>query len=258
MKNKHSFYTAALAGLLAFTMAAAGEQVVPGAGGGDNNAHVDRILRGGFPEVQSHLKGLAEKLGLSDGQTARIRPILEELHDALQRISQDPGLAGEASHARLRGAFETADRKIRECLDANQKRKLDELEREMHSQLSEGSGGSAGPGPGELGHGAPKVEQHLKLLAGKLGLSAEQQRKAKPILQEMHDALDKIVQAGEVSSGDLQNQMKLCREQADRKLRELLDDGQKLKLNDLERAAHSELHEGLKGAGAGPAERPGE
>ena len=36
------------------------------------------------------------------------------------------------------------------------------------------------------------VDQHLKMLSEKLGLTADQQDKARPVLQEMHDGTQKL------------------------------------------------------------------
>ncbi|MGH9493604.1 MAG: hypothetical protein ACRD3B_01300 [Candidatus Sulfotelmatobacter sp.] len=41
-------------------------------------------------------------------------------------------------------------------------------------------------------HGFPTVESHLKVLAEKLDLTSDQQSKAKPILQVMHDSMGKL------------------------------------------------------------------
>lgn len=40
---------------------------------------------------------------------------------------------------------------------------------------------------GHAGHAMPSADQHLKMLSEKLDLTADQQAKARPILQEMTD-----------------------------------------------------------------------
>ena len=42
--------------------------------------------------------------------------------------------------------------------------------------------------------GVAPVEQHLKMLSEKLALTADQQDKARPILQEMHDGAQKLAE----------------------------------------------------------------
>jgi hypothetical protein len=54
------------------------------------------------PTVEVQLKVLIEKLDLTGDQQARIRPILQELHDATEKIVQDKSLAREERLAEVR------------------------------------------------------------------------------------------------------------------------------------------------------------
>jgi hypothetical protein len=94
---------------------------------------------------------------------------------------------------------------------------------------------------------ADPVGAHLKLLSEKLGLTEEQQAKARPILQEMTDAEQKIKVDDNLSYKERLEKVRPFREKADKKLRKFLTDEQKAKLDALEHQPHSELHEKLNG-----------
>ena len=90
---------------------------------------------GGVPTVQGHLKVLTEKLALTGDQQTKVKPILQELHDATQKLEQDEGMSQEERMGKVRASREKADKKIREILNDDQKKKLDQLEHEPHSGL---------------------------------------------------------------------------------------------------------------------------
>ena len=87
------------------------------------------------PTVQGHLKVLTEKLALTGDQQAKIKPILQELHDATQKLDQDESMSSEERMVKVRASREKADKKIREILNDDQKKKLDQLEHEPHPGL---------------------------------------------------------------------------------------------------------------------------
>ena len=98
-----------------------------------NGAH--GATGGGVPTVQKHLKLLTEKLDLTGDQQAKIKPILQELHDGTQKVIQDESMSREERLGKVRACREKADKEIREILNDDQKKKLDQLEHEPHSEL---------------------------------------------------------------------------------------------------------------------------
>jgi Spy/CpxP family protein refolding chaperone len=94
----------------------------------------------GLPSVETQLKVLKEKLILTEHQQDKIKPILEELHDATEKLGQDKNLSHEARLARVRTQRYKADERIRAILNDDQKKKLDAYEHgphaEMHGNLS--------------------------------------------------------------------------------------------------------------------------
>ena len=94
----------------------------------------------------------------------------------------------------------------------------------------------------------PTVEAHLKVLSEKLGLTEAQQAKARPIIQEMSDAERKIRQDDSLSHKERLDKVRPLREKADKRLRKILNEDQKVKLDQLEHQPHPELHGDLSGA----------
>jgi hypothetical protein len=90
--------------------------------------------------------------------------------------------------------------------------------------------------------GVPSVEAHLKVLTERLDLTIAQQPKIKPILQKMNDATLRLMQDESMSSEKRMDQVRACREKADKEAREILNDDQRKKLDQLEREPHPELH----------------
>ena len=94
----------------------------------------------GLPTVEEQLKVLNEKIDLAAGHQARIRPILQHLHDATRNVMQDQNLSREERLAKVRPQRQIADKKMRAVLSDEQRKKLDLYERgphaEMHGSLS--------------------------------------------------------------------------------------------------------------------------
>jgi Spy/CpxP family protein refolding chaperone len=103
---------------------------------------------GGAPTVEMHLKVLSEKLDLTGDQQAKIKPILQELHDATQKLVQDKNMSHEERMGNARVSHEKADKKIRPILNDDQKKKLDQLEQERHPELHGNVSGATPPAAG--------------------------------------------------------------------------------------------------------------
>ena len=96
---------------------------------------------------------------------------------------------------------------------------------------------SAAPAPPEV----PEVEQHLKMLSEKLDLTADQQAKARPILQQMHDGSQKLHDDPTLTPEQRQAAMhRLSTKADDEQMREFLTDDQKKKLDGMEAQMHRE------------------
>ncbi len=100
----------------------------------------------------------------------------------------------------------------------------------------------AQPSASPPAHHVPTVDGHLKALSDKLDLSAEQQEKARPILQQMHAAMQKTTNDANLSSDQMHEQMHSARVKADKELRPILSEEQKKKLDDLEAQSFPDEH----------------
>ena len=94
----------------------------------------------------------------------------------------------------------------------------------------------------------PDVGDQLKVLTRKLDLSVDQQPKVKTILQELHDASLKLMQGESTSHEELLSKVRPLRMNADKKIREILSDDQKKKLDQYLQGSHAEMHGNLSGA----------
>ena len=103
---------------------------------------------GDVPTAGEQLKVLTNKLDLTEDQQANIKPILEGLHDATVKISQDQNLSREERLAKVRPIRYKAHDQIRAILNDEQKKKLEQYMQgphaEMHGNLS---GAASSPQP---------------------------------------------------------------------------------------------------------------
>lgn len=96
----------------------------------------------GVPDVDAHLKVLAEKLDLTTDQQVRIKPMLQEMHDASAKVEDDQTLSPEERQAGLKPVRMKADKEIRTVLTDDQKKKLDQMEQESHMDLHGSTNGT--------------------------------------------------------------------------------------------------------------------
>ena len=110
------------------------------------------------------------------------------------------------------------------------------------AQQANAGGGPAKGSPG--GHHAvvPAAEVQLKFLAKELDLNSQQQEKMNPILQELHDSTMKLVQEPKMPHHEYVSKLRDARYGADKKIRAILTDEQKKKLDQVEQEPHPELH----------------
>jgi len=111
------------------------------------------------------------------------------------------------------------------------------------AQQANVSGGALDKGsPGGDHAVVPAAEVQLKFLAEKLDLNSEQEEKMKPILQDLHDTTMKLVQDHSMPHQEYVSKLRDARYGADKKIRPILTDEQKKKLDQVEQEPHPELH----------------
>lgn len=108
-----------------------------------------------------------------------------------------------------------------------------------------GSTATMGEGHGRH-HGMPSVDERLQHLTKALSLSADQQAKIKPILQEQHDQMASLKQDTSMSKQDRRTKFEQIRQDTHQKMRDALNDDQKAKFDQMQarREQHMGKHHG--------------
>ncbi|HEV2492469.1 MAG TPA: hypothetical protein VG204_05280 [Terriglobia bacterium] len=111
--------------------------------------------------------------------------------------------------------------------------------------------GAGSPAKGVAGaehNGLPSVEEQLKVLTEKLDLTPAQQAKIKPIMQELHDFTEKLMQNKNMSREERLRNVRPRRYAADKSIRQVLNEDQKKRLDQYLQGPHPEMHGDLTGA----------
>jgi hypothetical protein len=143
----NSFHSLAIGAILIFALTAPAQQGASAPGATHKNEH-PVLGAQDAPIVDEQLKSLTAKLDLTADQQAKIKPILQELHDVQLKAVQDQSLSHEERLAMVRPQRLKAHDEIREILNDDQKKKFDEYLQgphpEMHGKLT-GATSSAQP-----------------------------------------------------------------------------------------------------------------
>ncbi|MFT3869072.1 MAG: hypothetical protein QM715_11490 [Nibricoccus sp.] len=87
-------------------------------------------------------KMLVEKLGLTEDQQAKIKPILAEEMQAIKTVRDDASLEREAKWTKIREIIQAHNEKIKPILTPEQLKKLEEMKDDFRGR---GPGGPGGP-----------------------------------------------------------------------------------------------------------------
>jgi protein CpxP len=131
-----SIKTILLFAVCMFALGALAQQNPPAQGGGEQQGR-----RRGMPSVEDQLKNLTEKVGLTDDQQAKIKPILEDSRAQMQKVMQDDSMSREDKMAKGRTLREATNSKIRDVLNDDQKKKFDDMQKEMQERRQRQQGG---------------------------------------------------------------------------------------------------------------------
>lgn len=133
----------AIGSLLIVTSTAPAQETSSGAGGANKGEHVQRTAQNHMATVEEQLNVLTGKLDLTAEQRAKIRPVLQRMHDGTERLVRDKSLSQEERMAKATALHYQADKEIREVLSEDQKKKLDEYEQGPHPEMHGGISGAA-------------------------------------------------------------------------------------------------------------------
>jgi len=107
--------------------------------------------------------------------------------------------------------------------------------------------------PGSEGQDSlPPVEEQLKVLNEQLGLTAKQQSKVKSILQHLHDTTENVMKNQTLSREQRLAKVRPQRQMADEKMRPILNDQHRKKLDQYKQGPHAEMHGTLSGTPKAP------
>lgn len=132
--------------LLAVCLLAVGalaQQNPPAQGGGDDQGRPRR----GMPSVDDQVKTLTEKLSLTDDQQGKVKTILEDTRSQMVKVMQDDSMSREDKMAKGRSLREAANGKIRDLLTDDQKKKFDDMQKEMQDRMRQRQQGGGDSNP---------------------------------------------------------------------------------------------------------------
>jgi hypothetical protein len=86
---------------------------------------------------------------------------------------------------------------------------------------------------------AAEADQHMKMLSGRLNLSADQQAKIRPIVEHMLAERQRTMQDTSLSNEAREQKEKALHDKASKQARKYLNEDQKKKLDELEQQPHS-------------------
>ena len=98
----------------------------------------------------------------------------------------------------------------------------------------------------------PTAEDQMKVLQERLDLTAEQRIKIKPIVQQLHETTQRLMDDKTLSREDRLARVRPHRLLADKKIRGILNAEQRKQLDQYESGPHSEVHGSLTGTPEAP------
>ena len=134
------FYSLASGIILIFALNVSAQQTATAPGSADKGVQGQPAMQDDLPSADDQLKILTIKLDLTDDQQAKVKPILQDLHDATVKISQNRSLSRDASSRQVRPLRLKHTTKSSEVLKDEQKKKLEQYMKgphaDMHGNLS--------------------------------------------------------------------------------------------------------------------------
>jgi protein CpxP len=118
-----------------------------------------------------------------------------------------------------------------------------------------GQSGQAQPGPGmgHMGrHGMPTIDDQIKHLTRKLNLSADQQAKVKPILEDQRNQMEQIRSDSSMSREDRFSKMQSIHESANSQIKGVLNEDQQKKFDEMQKEQRDRMRGGSGGEKSGP------
>lgn len=100
--------------------------------------------------------------------------------------------------------------------------------------------------------GMPSVDDQLKMMTDKLGLTADQQAKIKPILEDQRTQAQAVMKDDSLSQDDKRTKMHSLHESTNSKVSNLLTDDQKKKYTEWQQEMHDRMRQPPPGGDSSP------
>lgn len=97
--------------------------------------------------VEQQMRVFTEKLDLTADQQAKIRPIVQRLHDQMMKVAHDPSLSHEERVDRIQPEHMKAHEEFEQILTDEQKEKLQAYMQGPHPELQMNLGGAPSSQP---------------------------------------------------------------------------------------------------------------
>jgi len=91
-----------------------------------------------MPTVDEMVQTMSERLSLTDDQKVKVRKIAEDTHKKMEAMHADQSMTREDRMAKARSMHDSAMAQVRSILNDDQKKKLDEWQKEMQEHRKNG------------------------------------------------------------------------------------------------------------------------
>jgi periplasmic protein CpxP/Spy len=89
-----------------------------------------------MPSVDDQLKHLSSKLNLTDGQQAKLKPILEDQHKQMEQIHNASSLSREDRFSKMQQLRQNSDSQIKNVLNEDQQKNFDKMREEQRGRIN--------------------------------------------------------------------------------------------------------------------------
>ena len=89
------------------------------------------------PKPDQALKMYTEKLGLTEDQKTRLKPIIADRRQQMMDLRDDTSVQGRDKMKKMKSVMEASDKRINAVLTPDQQKKYAELEAQQHEKMME-------------------------------------------------------------------------------------------------------------------------
>lgn len=120
------------------------------------------------------------------------------------------------------------------------------------AQQNSPPGGGDQPQPQGQRRGMPSVDDQIKMMTDRLNLTADQQAKIKPILENQRTQAQALMKDDSLSQDDKRAKMRSLRDSTNSKIRDVLTDAQKKQFDEMQQQMRDHMRRQQPGGGDNP------